>query len=306
MPNAETTTTKASNSRRAAWQAWVPIVALPAAAVWFVPPDWPRWAFMWLLAFAIFVGCKSLTWQSSRAVAAPWWLHVGYLLAWPGLDADAFLQRRPAPPPDRPSPGEWLFAAGKLAAGVLLLWLAGGWLPHGQTYLAGWLAMIGMILVLHFGLFHLLSCAWRRGGIQAQPLMDWPLASHSVSQFWGRRWNTAFRDLTHRFLFRPLSAKLGAKGALAAGFVFSGLVHDLVISLPAGGGYGGPTLFFLWQGGAIFAERSQTGRAIGLGRGWRGWTFTLLALLPPVCLLFHPPFVFNIVVPFLRVLAPGG
>ena len=134
--------------------------------------------------------------------------------------------------------------------------------------------------------------------------MNWPLASTSVSEFWGRRWNTAFRDLTHRFLFRPVSTRLGARWALVAGFVFSGVLHDLVISVPAGGGYGGPSLFFALQGVAILVERGRVGRWLGLGQSARGWLFTMGILLMPLYGLFHPPFVREIVVPFLRAL--GG
>jgi alginate O-acetyltransferase complex protein AlgI len=132
--------------------------------------------------------------------------------------------------------------------------------------------------------------------------MDWPIAATSVSDFWGRRWNLAFRDLTHRFLFRPLTPLFGARGAVLAGFVFSGLVHDFVISLSARGGYGLPTLFFLISGLAMFAERGRLGRMLGLGRGWRGWLFTALTILAPAPLLFHPPFVERIVVPFLQAI----
>jgi hypothetical protein len=162
--------------------------------------------------------------------------------------------------------------------------------------------MVGAVLMLHFGLFHLLSCAWRAGGVGARPLMQHPWAAAGVGEFWGRRWNTAFRDLTHRFLFRPLTPVLGPVGAVAAGFVMSGLVHDLVISVPAGGGYGGPTLFFLLQIPALLLERSRVGRTLGLGRGVRGWLFTMLVLLAPAPLLFHPPFVDDVVVPFMRAL----
>jgi hypothetical protein len=42
---------------------------------------------MWALAFVIFVSCKWLTWRRTRSIGLPWWLHVGYLMAWPGLDA---------------------------------------------------------------------------------------------------------------------------------------------------------------------------------------------------------------------------
>ncbi len=132
--------------------------------------------------------------------------------------------------------------------------------------------------------------------------MNAPLLATSVSEFWGRRWNTAFRDVTHRFLFRPLSAWLGPRGGLAAGFLFSGVVHELAISVPAGAGYGGPTLFFCLQVPALLIERSRPGRAVGLGHGWRGWLFTAVVLIAPAGLLFHPPFVRRVILPFLEVL----
>ncbi|MBA3766759.1 MAG: membrane bound O-acyl transferase family-domain-containing protein [Acidobacteria bacterium] len=206
------------------------------------------------------------------------------------------------PEKDRATAGEWVFAAIKLLVGGALFWGVTGWISVDQEILSGWVGMVGLILMLHFGAFHLLSCAWRSVGIDARPLMNRPLASVSVGEFWGRRWNTAFRDFTHRFLFRPLNSWLGSRRAIIAGFLFSGIIHDLVISFPAGGGYGWPTLFFGTQAAAIFAERSRAGRAIGLGRGWRGWLFTMLILALPVYGLFHPPFVMNIIVPFMRAL----
>jgi hypothetical protein len=172
--------------------------------------------------------------------------------------------------------------------------------PADSPYFTGWIGMAGLALGLHFGLFHLLSCAWRRSGVNAAPLMNWPIASISLSEFWGRRWNRAFRDLAHRFLFRPLTPLIGGAGALVAGFIFSGLVHDAVISIPAEGGYGGPTLFFAIQAGGLLAERSRTGRRLGLGRGWRGWLFADLLLIGSAPLLFHPPFVMRIIVPFMH------
>jgi alginate O-acetyltransferase complex protein AlgI len=162
--------------------------------------------------------------------------------------------------------------------------------------------MAGIVLTLHFGLFHLLSCAWRRVGVEARPLMNTPLVSVSLGEFWGRRWNTAFRDLTHRFLFRPMTRWFGVRGGIAGGFLFSGLVHELVISVPAGGGYGGPTLFFAVQGVGILVERSRFGRKTGLARGSRGWIFAILVLVLPAPALFHPAFVERIVVPFMRAM----
>jgi hypothetical protein len=281
--------------------AWLPLLFLPTATILWIPRD-TRWESMWVFAFAIFVGCKWLTWWTGPG-GPPWWRHLGYLFAWPGMDAAAFLStdcRR------KPSLFDWVFAFGKLNFGAALLWLAIPLIPVDAGYLRGWFGMVGIVFLLHFGLFHLLSLGWQSLGVNAKPIMNWPIAASSVSEFWGQRWNLAFRDLTHRYLFRPLTARFGARAALAIGFLVSGVVHDLVISLPAGGGYGGPTLFFVIQAGAIFVERSAFGKSVGLSSGWRGWLFTMVVLAGPVMLLFHRPFVLDVVVPFVEFIDFAG
>lgn len=280
---------------------WLPLVVLPPLAFILLPARCPAWLVMWVLSAIIFAGCKWLTWWGAPERWSPLGLQLAYWFAWPGLDAVHFLASKQRVV-RRPKPAEWLFAASKLGLGVALVYGVARFVPASQPYLTGWVGMIGIVLALHFGAFHLLSCAWRAIGIDAQPLMNWPIAAVSVSEFWGRRWNTAFRDLTHRFLFAPLSTRCGPVGAVLVGFLFSGLVHDAVISLPAGGGYGGPTLFFLLQGAGLLVERSHVGRWLGLGKGWRGWLFTLVCLLVPAPLLFHPPFVTRVVVPFLHAI----
>lgn len=293
--------TTGSRSAVHSWLGWAPLILLPPLVLVFAPVSWPRWVVMWCLSVVIFAGCKWLTWWGAPATRAPVWLHVAYFLAWPGLDAVHFLDchRRPI---RKPGSLEWFFAVSKLMLGLLLIFGVARLVPDSLPYLTGWSGMIGIVLFLHFGLFHLLSCIWRSVGIDAQPLMNWPLAAVSLSEFWSRRWNTAFRDLTHRFLFVPLTNWCGATGAVLVGFLFSGLVHDAVISLPAGGGYGGPTLFFGLQGVGLLIERTKAGRWFGLGKGWRGLLFTMLCLLIPAPLLFHPPFVTQVVVPFLQSL----
>ena len=173
-------------------------------------------------------------------------------------------------------------------------------LPSGHPYLIGWFGMWGIVFLLHFGLFDVLACVWQRLGVHAVPIMNWPLLSQSLAEFWGQRWNLAFRDLTHRYLFRPLVRIVGPIGAMLSGFLVSGLIHDLVISLPAGGGYGLPTCYFLLQGVAILLERSRWGRAMGLAHGWCGWMFAALVVLAPCPLLFHKPFVCGVMFPFLQ------
>jgi len=257
---------------------------------------------MWLLAFSIYAGCKWLTWRRTPSRCAHWWQHAGYLLAWPGLNAEAFLSSAPLQDKDRPTFWEWRIAFMRLLAGVVLFWFVAGRITGGNEILIGWIGMTGLILMLHFGLFHLLSCAWRSFGIAAQPIMKRPLTSTSLSEFWSRKWNTAFRDFTYRFLFRPLNKWSGPRWAIIWGFIFSGIVHDFVISVPAGGGYGGPTLFLGIQAAGMFIERSRIGRAAGLANGWRGWLFAMTMLVLPAYGLFHPPFVRNIILPFMRAL----
>src|SRR6266568_3110396 len=248
------------------WHGWSPLVLLPAAVLLLAPSAWPAWIVMWTLALTIYCGCKWLTWRRTPVEAAAAWRHAAYLLAWPGLDAVTFLRESSGPASLR---NEWIRGTIDLFIGIILFFGIARLVFPRNAYVAAWIGMIGVALFLHFGVFQLLSCGWRRAGIQARPFMNKPLGSESLAEFWGRRWNTAFRDLTHRFLFRPLTRRLGVPAGVAVGFLFSGLVHDLVISWPAGGGWGGPTSFFAIQGVGILVERSRFGREMRLARGIR-------------------------------------
>jgi alginate O-acetyltransferase complex protein AlgI len=255
---------------------------------------------MWLLAATVFAVCKCLTWRRVAHLEIPWRVRTAYFFAWPGMDAEAFLGLPGSAPCRAPSQRECLFALSKTLLGAALFW---GWARHvsgDHPLVRGWIGLAGLVLMLHFGIFHILSCFWRRRGRNARPLMNWPVLATSVADFWGRRWNTAFRDLTYRFLFEPLSKRWGPRAATLAGFGVSGLIHDLVISIPAGWGYGLPTLYFLVQGIALLGERSRLGRMLMLRGGLIGWSFALLVVLAPAVLLFHPPFVSHVVLPFMQ------
>jgi hypothetical protein len=288
----------APSSRSAEWRVTLaPLVLLPILAM-LVIGRVPAWAFMWAMAGALYAGCKWLTYRRAderrqagvaRAIA--------YLVAWPGMDAKAFLVDTPGVQPGRR--GEWLLAAAKTAMGVILIrGVAPAVLPT-HALLAGWIAMSGVMFLLHFGTFHLLSLTWRQTGIDARPIMRHPLRSVSLAEFWGRRWNIAFHELATRFTFAPLRRVLGVPVATVAVFVVSGLVHELVITLPARGGYGLPTIYFLLQGVGLVTERSRIGRRLGFGRGVRGRLFAVLTAGGPAFWLFPPPFVHGVVLPML-------
>jgi hypothetical protein len=80
------------------------------------------------------------------------------------------------------------------------------------------------------------------------------------------------------------------------------LIHDLLISVPARGGYGLPTAYFLLQGLGVLAEKSKPAARLGLACGWRGWCFTFLIAGPQAFWLFHPAFVHNVILPMLRAI----
>ena len=161
---------------------------------------------------------------------------------------------------------------------------------------------VGLILILHFGTFQLVALLWQGIGVRAEPIMSAPLRSTSLGEFWGKRWNLGFRQLAHELIFRPLYRKLGPDTAGFLVFVISGLIHDLVISLPARGGYGLPTLYFLLQGAGVTVERSRFGKRLGLGQGVRGWCLHDGVLVLPVFGLFHPWFVLRVILPFMQAI----
>jgi alginate O-acetyltransferase complex protein AlgI len=143
---------------------------------------------------------------------------------------------------------------------------------------------------------------WQAFGIPAEPLMRMPIAARSLGEFWSLRWNRGFNDLAHRHVFQPTQRRIGVMGATLLTFLASGLVHDLVISVPARAGYGLPTLYFLIQGIGVLVERSRIGRWAGLRRGMRGRLFALAVVAAPAYWLFHPAFVGRVIIPFLKVM----
>ena len=223
-----------------------PLLVLPSLAL-ALAPLLPAFLFMWALAAGIFAGFKWLTFRRARAQLkeVSFARSFTYLFAWPGMDAMRFLDE--SREVEEPPVSEWLFAGGKTLLGFALVWLAAPPLFATAPLLAGWVIMVGLIFILHFGLFHLLSVLWRTAGIDAPPMMCNPLAATSLAEFWGARWNRDFNVLARQLVVKPLHRRLGVGRAMLLVFLFSGLIHDLVISLPAGAGFGLPTAFFLLQ-----------------------------------------------------------
>ncbi len=271
------------------------LFVLPALA-WWTTRDLPAWVTMWALAGSLFFALKLVTLTAGDGKNGLPARALAYVTLWPGMDAGAFLFDRADKAPVA-HPGELGFAILKMLGGLLACGWAALNADTAPPMLVGWVGMVGIIFTLHFGLLHVVSWGWRRAGVTAPPIMRAPIASDSLSDFWGGRWNKAFADAARRFLFRPTVRRLGARGAGTFVFLVSGLVHEVVVSLPARGGWGGPTLYFLLQGAGMAVEKSAMGRRFGLSSGLRGWFWMALCTAGPLPLLFHAPFVHRVIVP---------
>jgi alginate O-acetyltransferase complex protein AlgI len=98
-------------------------------------------------------------------------------------------------------------------------------------------------------------------------------------------------------ILTPMARTLGTGAAVFAVYLASGLLHELVISVPANGGYGLPTLYFLIQFAGAALERKLNWKG---GMRGRLWMFFITAA--PAGLLFHAPFIENVILPFLHVI----
>jgi predicted DCC family thiol-disulfide oxidoreductase YuxK len=280
---------------------WIGLLVLPGLAL-FTRSHVAPWVFMWFMAGAIFLGCKWLTFWRVRQQRVPLHLRrvLGYFFLWAGMDAVTFLDPKARPSKAERTAGKIAFSLIKIVFGLFTLFSLARLAP--DHLLAGWIGMIGLIFILHFGLFDLSAIAWRMAGVDAKPIMNAPIKAKSLNEFWGRRWNGAFNQLVLDIFFRPLARSVGTVRATLAAFLISGLVHELVISLPAGAGYGLPTAYFLLQGWGVVAQRSSIGKRFRLRQGSRGWLFTMLLTAGPAFWLFHPPFVERVIVPFMQAI----
>ncbi len=233
-----------------------------------------------------------------RLAAAAW---IGFAALWPGMRPGPFARRTAHPLPGAGA----LVVRGlvRLLLGVLLVAAARGVAGRGGSLLiATVLALPGLSLVLHFGIFNLLTGAWRLAGVNVKPLFRAPLRATSLTEFWGRRWNLAFSEMTSLAVYRPLRRRWGTGPATAAAFLASGLLHEAAISLPVLAGFGLPMSYFALHGALMAIERrlERAGRPVG-AVPWRGRLWTLGWLALPLPILFHRPFLAGIVWPILGV-----
>jgi hypothetical protein len=136
---------------------------------------------------------------------------------------------------------------------------------------------------------------WRLFGIPCVAPFEAPFLATSLSDFWAHRWNRPFSELVQLTIYRPVASLAGRGSGLFAGFLLSGLLHELAISVPARAGYGRPLAYFALQGSLVLLERHRIAR----GLPPPGRALTILAFALPVPLLLIPEFLRGAIWPII-------
>jgi Membrane bound O-acyl transferase family len=223
---------------------------------------------------------------------------------WIGMQPRQFLAgQRTAPGAPVPTvPGLIL----NVLTGVVLLWIVPRLLPAATPRMIRfWIALIGLgflrlLAQLDFG-----ALIFRAMGFPVEKAWDYPIAATSLGDFWGRRWNRIVPGMLREVIFLPVARRAGARFALLAVFLYSGLYHE-IFSFLARSGYGGPTLYFLVQYLGVSVENIRPARRWLRGHPWlaRGWTWAVVIL--PVGLIVQPTLVEGYLIPVLVMLGVPG
>jgi alginate O-acetyltransferase complex protein AlgI len=193
----------------------------------------------------------------------------------------------------------------RIIIGIGLLYLSalvGRYHAAWNYFVPQLLLLTGLSFVLHFGILNLSSAFWRRMGVDAPELFRSPFKSKSLKEFWGKRWNVAFSEMTALVAYRPLKPAIGERPAVMVSFLFSGLLHEIAISLPVNAGYGLPMLYFTIHAVAMHLESTSPliQRIISHRVFSHIWVMTLLIL--PMPLLFHRPFINEVLIPLSKLM----
>ncbi len=199
-----------------------------------------------------------------------------------------------------------LFIKGLIRIGIGFLFLiSAAFLNQNYDfhyYISGIIALVGMSFILHFGILVISAANWRLLGVDCKELFRSPALSMSLNEFWGKRWNLAFSEMTALVVYRPIKNKMNKGFAVFLSFVFSGVLHEVAISLPVNSGYGLPMIYFCIHGLLMFAEQRVIVVKQILEHTIYSRVWVLFWLILPMPLLFHKEFMGKIVFPLTNQL----
>lgn len=242
---------------------------------------------MVVLVLALFLWMKAVVTAeaASRGERLPPLRWLAFALLWPGMRQRPFAHRESRAGAGRSA---W-HGAVRIAVGAGLV--AAAHLLRERPWLATPPLLVGLSLMLHFGLFRVSTALMRRLGFDCREPFRAPHRSSTLAEFWARRWNVPFTEMVQDTIYRHLRRSRGGAATLA-GFVFSAALHEAALSLPVRAGYGLPTLYFCLHGLLVSLER----RFEIASRAW-----TAAWILAPLPLVFHLPFLRGVVWPIAGI-----
>lgn len=263
---------------------WIALLTLiTAAALTDHLIQIPDWFYMTLLCATLWLGFKIMMFRTAGGFRQ---IHPLFF-SWIGMATQAFRHIDHCKKPPLPLVAALSFIS---FAAVLALVI----MPKfSDPLILGWLGIALLLSLFHFGVFTLIAHFWRKLGFPVDPIMNAPWAATTLGDFWGARWNRAFSDWARLHVFRPIAKRQGATTATITVFAISGLVHEVAISLPARAGYGLPTLYFLIQVSMLLMQKRFT--------FLQNAPITLLSVLIPAPILFHPAFITKVIAPMIQL-----
>ncbi|KAL6615703.1 hypothetical protein ACP70R_037973 [Stipagrostis hirtigluma subsp. patula] len=164
-----------------------------------------------------------------------------------------------------------------------------GWLPlYAVHYL--YCAQIFLTLDLVLSSSSLVAAALLGASLERQ--FSTPLATASISGFWGRQWNLMAVDLLRSSAYEPVRARWGRDAGVLAAFLMSGVLHELLYwYLTLQRPNGEMLRFFVFQ--AVFQIAERWARATGLWRPPKAAAYLLVTgfMVVTVSEMFFGPFV---------------
>jgi len=285
------------------WSSWLLMVLaiLPVCLLFFQQPPIIK---MLAIIATTFTGMKAVAvtaYYKDKKASLNFIQWLAFVIGWAGMLPQPF-EKFPAPSLTGGWPMIW-FGVSRIIGGLAFVLLAHRLvlLPVNQrvpdVFISA-ILLVALSLILHFGLLSVGAGMWRFSGVNTYYLFRKPANATSLTGFWSKRWNLAFSEMTSLTIFRPLRDKLGAPLALMASFIFSGLLHELALSVPVNSGYGLPTLYFIIQGAMVLIEKKlieQKSWVLSNKIFCKLWVF--FWLIAPMPLLFHSQFIKQVVWP---------
>jgi hypothetical protein len=249
--------------------------------------------FLQLLSMKILVAVETYTGNSRLTI----WQWMAFALGWFGMRPVLFEKL----PSASLAYGKLaLKGLSRIAIGFFLLCLsaiAEEYPATSKFFLPQLLLLTGVSFILHFGILNLSAASWRFAGVDVHELFRSPYRSQSLKEFWGKRWNIAFSEMTALIAYRPLKAKTGVEVAVVISFLLSGLLHEIAISLPVRSGYGLPMIYFIVQAIVMQLEAKSSFVQKIIGHRILSHVWVMAFLILPMPLLFHSEFMLEVLEP---------